>query len=294
MGCDWTVFNSILPNYNDTGEVWAIVSTYKSREYDTDTNQIVTTLLGSEAFWESFSQMCLQGYTILYGYAITNVQIVAIMASFLFLSKVSINYDIVMTQKSLLLSETLGHVLKTIPCYCTTIVFRVLAFSLTIAFLRGYAAIPITLLFIELAALSYNRYKKQANKDNWELCMSVYLSAISNISVINANNLKELSNIDDEVATDEFVNSNRKFIRLSSIFTFLHHTMVLLVVLVIAWVNPEYFIESEQFEFLVLKPDGHHFYTVFGITIMLGFYSMVLSLNLAQKIVTVDPGDIRL
>ena len=42
------------------------------------------------------------------------------------------------------------HYLKMIPGYCATIAFRVIAFSVTLAFLRGWSLIPISVLMFEL------------------------------------------------------------------------------------------------------------------------------------------------
>ena len=69
--------------------------TCKDREINKDLNQkIMFFFMGSEAFYESFSQMILQGHTILNGYDITKIQIVAFVASFVMLAKTSISFEI--------------------------------------------------------------------------------------------------------------------------------------------------------------------------------------------------------
>ena len=114
---------------------------YKNKNMET----FVVLMIGMEAFFESFTQIVLQGYVILYGYNVTTTQIITIMASFILLAKTSICYDISVTEKELTFFEKLTHILNTLPCYITTILFRVSSFSLTIAFLRGISIIPITL-----------------------------------------------------------------------------------------------------------------------------------------------------
>jgi hypothetical protein len=51
--------------------------------------------------------------------------------------------------------------------------------------------------------------------------------------------------------------------------------------MIMANVHPDSF-KQDQFHCVILKPDGAHFYTVFGSTIGLGFCGMILSLLLAE------------
>ena len=103
-----------------------------------------------EAFLESFLQLILQTYTIFYGYEITNTQIAAICASFFFLSKASIDFDLEMYEHELSICDIVKHFAIMLPGYAATIAFRVLAFSITMAFLRMWSIIPMSLLFLEL------------------------------------------------------------------------------------------------------------------------------------------------
>lgn len=62
--------------------VYAVVSALMYGKLSSETREYAMLVLGFEAFWESFSQMVLQGYTILYKYDITKVQMITIFASF--------------------------------------------------------------------------------------------------------------------------------------------------------------------------------------------------------------------
>jgi len=245
--------------------------------------------LGTEAFVESFWQMVLQGHTILYGYEVTKVQIVSVFASYFLLAKTAISFDITLASKDLNLCKTLTHVLKTLPCYCSTIVFRVLAFSHTTAYLRYYAVVPIFILFLELFALNYLRLKNEEFDNGYEMALTIYSTAIVNAGVLTVSNGRNLRKTRVEDA-NKYMENDLEFIRLSSIITFLHHTVVLTIIVVMASINPEYLIDEEHFVVLRWMPDSNEFYWPFGITFLFGVVSTVLSLMLAPIIVGVDVG----
>ena len=164
-----------------------------------------------------------------------------------------------------------------LPCYASTIVFRVTSFSLTIAYLRLWSIIPITLLFLELAVMSYRRY--QNVKEKSRRFAFVYLTCLSNAGVLNANNIGELnSDIKDKKSDDD----GRRFIRISSIVTFIHHSSVLTLIMVMSRLQPKYF-TKDRLAVIILRPDSPHFFWVFAVTILVGFQSCVFALSHAQK-----------
>ena len=77
-----------------------------------------------EAFFESFFQLVLQIYTILYGYTITGKQIVAMCFSFFILSKASVDLDMEMFDRSVNITKTIGIYLQLVPGYAANICFR--------------------------------------------------------------------------------------------------------------------------------------------------------------------------
>ena len=248
------------------------------------------TMVGLEAFWESFPQMVLQVCTLLYGYPITSIQRVTIMTSFLLLAKTSISYDMMMTNSDLTLIETVKHILKTIPCYFTTIVSRVLSISLTICYLRIWSIVAITILYLELVLLSYRRYSKQKDRTKWDIFFSVYYSSLCNFGGINAKNFSDAIRAEEKGVTDEELEASIMFIKLSSVTTFLHHTTVLVTIVLVSWYYEGY-LAQDRFEDLIVKKEEFfwfgHLNWVFGGTILLGFYGMVLSLYRVSSIVRV-------
>ena len=254
--------------------------------------QLTLIAVGAEAFFESFSQMVLQGNTILYGYEVTVIQIITVIASFILLARTAILYDITMTKGDMEFTESLTHTIKTFPCYATIIIFRVLAFSLTIAYLRVWSIIPIFILFVELVVIAYIRYRNL--EKGWKLFMAIYLSSISNGGVLVANNLLEYDRFGEfgKELDDEAVEGGRKFVRLSSIASYTHHAVVLMAIMVLVKCNPDY-LQQAQFQDLILKPDGPHFFWVFGGTMVLGFYGMTQSLYLANNIVNIKASEFK-
>ena len=254
---------------------------------DKNVKVVANIAIAMEAFFEGFCQLVLQGYTVLYGYPVTKTQMVSVIFSFLALARTATIYDILMKKVELNFVQSLCHCIDTLPCYASAIVFRVTALSLTIAYLRLWSIIPISLLFLELLIPSYIRYRNVEEKSR--RFAFVYLTCLSNGGVLNANNFGELNSDEEDHNNDD---DGRRFIRYSSIITFLHHTTVLCVIIVLTILVPDYFEEGRVSE-VVLRPESCHFLWVFGVTILIGFQSMVFSLSNARKVADVEPKPIK-
>ena len=113
----------------------------------------------------------------------------------------------------------------------------------------------------------------------------MWLTPFSNLSVLNVYNIADLDDEDEEGAPSE--KSVRTFIRASAIISFVHHSLVLISIIVLTNFYPEY-LNQPQFKDVIIKPQGIYFYLVFGVTILAGAISMVLGLITARKLTTVD------
>ena len=233
------------------------------------------TMTGGEAFCESFPQMVLQGYTILYGYPATTVQKLTIVASFVLLARTCIVFGLTMCRERLGFKDSMLYTIKVLPTHVTTISFRILSFTLTIAFLRGWACIPIFVLYVEMMVLTYNRYKSAKND---VLLMSLWLLPFCNLGALNAHNLG---------GTGRDFNEAQIFVRHSSILAFIHHTLVIVFIMTLTYLKPDY-LSQIQFKSLILTPESPYFYISFGVTFTVGFLSMLLTLQTARKVVTAD------
>ena len=130
----------------------SILCTFKKEKFFLE---MTIMLVGVEAFFESFPQMVLQGFTIIYGYEVTTVQLIAISGSFVLLARTCIVFDLQMLDKDLSFKQSMIHTIRILPTHVVTITFRVISFSLTLAFLREWSAIPILVLYIELVIITH-------------------------------------------------------------------------------------------------------------------------------------------
>lgn len=261
--------------------LFAFTSVFQAFKDEDDAYKWTVQMVGAEAFFESFPQMILQGYTILYGHDVTNVQKVTIVASFVLLARTSIVFGLAIESsiidEKLSLKDSMIYTMKVLPTHVTTISFRVLSFSLTIAFLRGWSCIPIFVLYMELMLLTYYRCRDEEKR---QMLWPLWEVPFSNLSVINAHNLAS-------TRTKKDIENAVKFVDFSSILTFIHHSLVLTSIMALTYLKPDY-LEKDHFNHLILKPEVSYFYMTFGITIGLGFVSMILSLLTARRVVTVD------
>ena len=244
-----------------------------------DNLDMTNVLIGFQAFFQCFPQIVLQGYTTIYGYETTKTQLIAIFACFILLVRTSMNYEIMMNKRTLTFVEPLTHKFKSFQCYAANIIFRSTSLSITIAFLRELSFIPICIIFVELVILSFIRYRKAAKKSDFFQCM--YLSSLTNLGALNPSGMHDHG--DDDLNNDlenTFEDKRgRQFVKMSSIVTFVHHALVLVSIMIPIWSNSKYF-EQEHFKNVILIPGENNFLWLIGVTIMFGFYAMVLSMYL--------------
>lgn len=236
-------------------------------------------LVAMEAFFESAAQMVLQGFTIIYGYQVTAIQGVTIAASFILLAKMSIEFDILMTEKELSCKGTLMHTIQTLPCYATTITFRIASLILTFSYLRYWAIIPTFILITVLAGLSWIRYEDESY---YERFTHAYFLTLSNVGVLNAYSASTI-----ETGADTDTDKTSRFVRISSVVAFMHHSAVLASIIILSFYDEKYFYQ-EQFKNVILKPDTRDFYWVIAVVLIIGFYGLLLSLAMARRIVDIE------
>ena len=87
--------------------------------------------------------------------------------------------------------------------------------------------------------------------------------------------------------------SCRRYKLITSISNNDHKNQILVSIMLLISHHPEY-LQQHQFKRLILRPGGCHFFYAFGITVSLGFYSMVLCLYLSKKVLDVKAGDLKL
>jgi hypothetical protein len=256
-----------------------------SRDYQ----MAITMVTGLESCVESCCQLLLQLFTIIYGYETNTIQKITIVASFVQLAKCSIAKDIetklFFEDKTLGFKKTMVEVVKLLPCYVSTITFRVGSLCLTMAFLREFSIIPLTLLTIEVGVLAWMRCKKMKGEEKF---VDFIALIVSNFGVMTAS----LYN----TGLEEDPKEVEKFVKRSSIVTFIHHTVVLSVIMVLGQHFPNLMCHWTAPMFR-LKPTCERFFWMFGTTIMMGVFSLTSilyrSTNIAsyKKFVEVEEFD---
>ena len=240
-----------------------------------------------EAFLESFLQLVLQMFTICYGYEITTTQIITICASFVILSKASIDLDLEMYEHDLTLCDTLIHYLKMIPGYCFTITFRAIAFSATLAFLRIWSLIPMFILMVELILAyrisfgTFGSFLGLSFGNSPFLPVIITNLGVTNVGMIGATAFmnREVKEEGNYVAT--YIKDTDKFIKLSSIASHFHHAIVLSVILGLVEYDPNRFVHWGSPTFILNNYDGYYYesrYVSYAGAMGLGFVGLLSSL----------------
>ena len=168
--------------------------------------------------------------------------------------------------------------ISVLPVYVTTIVFRVLAFTLTLIFLREWAIIPICILYLQILIVTYMRYKNV--NDSILRFWAIWFTSFSNLAMLNMYSIADKLMVKSD---KQCVKCCQTFIILLTAINFVHHTLVLVSIMALTIYYPEY-LQQGQFYRLVLKPDGINFFFAFGTTYALGILSSILCFNLSQKV----------
>ena len=265
--------------------MFSIVRVALNKEEDDHSEKYITALSGMEASLEALPQLVLQLHTILNGHSTTIPQFIAIVSSFVSITTASIISDIKFGSekggKETKLRTKIKLFMTKMPCYMTTIIFRGLALTLTISFLRTNALTSIIILFAELVFVCYIRINK-SDADIEEKTVNFWILVFTNVGCMNA-----YANGADVSRIEEYNKDVASFIKWSAIVTTLHHFIVLIFILTMGSVDPGLFPHWESKEFL-LKPSQDYFYYTIGFTIALGIGSVILLYFRARHIAAIE------
>ena len=273
------------------GQLVAIVMLLFGKEKSVSEYQFfITAITNIEASVESVGQLCLQLFTILYGYPSGLIQKITIATSFIQIARCAILNDMEarfkLVDKRLTCVESLWETISRLPAYISTIIFKVASLVLTMACLRVYAIIPIALMVSELILISWIRVK---NNKEWHKKILVGCCLVfSNIGVVNSYTLFN-NEVEKKERDEEIIN----FVRRSSIITFIHHLTALILIMVIGWNYPDTFEHWTSPNFL-LSPCETYFYFVFTVVILIGVYSLTVVLYRAHHISTLKRNETKM
>ena len=265
------VFSIFFPVVFISIQLYTIIMTCLKKEVSQRDQTFITRMTAAEAGLESTGQLMLQIFTILNGFPSNWIQKVTIVSSFLQIGRSVILQDIevkilIKKEESLTFFQSLKETLKRIPIYVPTIVFRAGSLVVTIAYLRIYSIIPIFILLIELGWVSWKRFEKLSYR-GWAMQYTAQLM-ISNVGVLNSYAFSQVS-------TDkEDEESIKRFVVQSTLITFIHHTSILVIMMVIGYTQPpESFITT-----LIVEPGSEDFYLMIGCVIAIGVLSLAINL----------------
>ena len=186
-----------------------------------------------EGLFECFPQIIFLSYT--FTFTSTHISLASklqVIGSVVLLAKGIIDFD--MVSGDVKITTTKGwilYLLKLLPLYVIGTFFRIASFTLTLMYLRQYAIIPMILLLVMLGICAGKCIA-------WDRQV-VYHMALTNMSVANVGSLRmNHLQIDDVEEEDlwrqcpiEIGKKCQKFIKYSCYLTFIHHSVVLMVVL---------------------------------------------------------------
>jgi len=249
---------------------------------------LIVATLGIESSIESFSQIVLNIFTLLRKYPATTIQKWAILSSFLQLGVSSIGRDIELVTYGKdddntldikdLIYATLKKYIPLLPCFVSTITFRAMSLSLTMAYFCWWAIIPISLLFIELTICAFWRIKKPTKLGQFvEIIFLIVANAGTMSAYIIADALDKVDEDDkDDEAEKQKAENAASFIKWSTWIHFIHHSIVLSAIMAIAkwdW-SPDW--ERWWEDQIAIKPSTSDFYWSLWTTLGLGMFSTLL------------------
>lgn len=170
-------------------QLGTIIFILLKRKPGTHPQFILTCLINLESSVESVGQLCLQLFTLLYGYPSNMIQKITIATSFFQIARCSILNDmearLFIDDEKISFGDSIKETFQRLPTYISTIIFRVASLVLCMAYLRIYAIVPMIVLIMELFVVAWIRYR---NNDDIQildkLCSVLYL-VFSNIGVLN-------------------------------------------------------------------------------------------------------------
>ena len=140
------------------------------------------------------------------------------------------------------------------------------------AYLSWLSIAPITLLFLELAFIAWLRCRML--KDRKEALVNTAHLILGNIGVLNSFAFCGIENHERE--EDDNV---KKFVVRSSVITFLHHTTVIITIILLGCYEPNVFEQS-----LIVKPENERFFWLLGVLILIGIYNLTVILYRGREI----------
>ena len=184
---------------------------------------IVMFMIGIEGFFHALPQFLLQLFMIANGFDLTVTQFLLLSISFTFVLTNSLRFDIIANRTRFHnIQEIVIYGCRILPQHVTGILFRCCSIVLTLTFLRYWGFIAIGIYTIEIMLIA-----GVTIAFDWDL---IYNLGLTNIGHLNIGIVKFLT--DKSKLPDNLNNGIKKFVRITTIVTFVHHLSMLMLILV--------------------------------------------------------------
>ena len=247
---------------------------------ETRYKHVLATLVAAEAYFESFPQILLQLFTIINGRGATGIQIVCMSASFVFLAKTSIGFDMGAYNIDLKTwKDKIAYHLRVLPLYTTCCIFRCMSFALTFSYLRYWSIIPTVAYVLAMMLIT-------AKVVSFDVDI-VYALTLSNMGMVNVGMVQ--SDIYNKELPDglkeDLPKRLQRYLKVSTIFTFIFHTACLLIIIVMVKADPHLMEHWSRLAIHPTIPDSSStFDLVFNNVIMIGIINVYIVLYSSKNI----------
>lgn len=246
---------------------------------DHTSNRNLIHLVAYEAFFESAPQLMLQLFTLFYKYEGSWVQAITIIGSAFLLGKTVIEFDATFHNVELKgFMGTVKYTLSVLPLYVSSILFRIVSITITLAYLRFWSLLPMLTLLLELIVTSGVCIQ-------WNPTV-IYAMVLSNLSTMNVGMVYDLDK--DYLANHPLpVDINRRlktFVKVSTVVTYLHHTICLVIIIVLVIYYPTKMAHWNSDLVNFLQPNDSNFRLLFAMIFLTGLMNLLLVLYTTRDI----------
>ena len=222
-----------------------------------------------ESYFQSVPQLILQIFSLLNRYPLNGLQLLTILTSALMILKTGIELDLKAAEEEVGdKSKRCRHLIRIIPLNISALLFRTAAITLTATYLRYWAIIPITLSLLETCVIVAFCIRLDATL--------MFFVAISSVGGTNTGMTQLMDYFFDEVTISTKV---KKFANISNIITFFHHTITLIIILILIVTFPTLMNHWTDDTLIPdLMPSHYHFIFIFNNVFSMGIINLLLSL----------------
>ena len=229
-----------------------------------------------EAYFESVPQLILQIFSILKGYPSSGIQLVTIFTSALMIVKTGIQFDLKVDEEEGRGERDINYlyIIRIIPLYMSALFFRIAAVTFIATYLRYWSLIPILLSLIETCIIV-------ACCIRFDVTLMFFVT-LSSIGGTNTGMIQLMDYFFNKTTNSKKM---KRFMKISNITTFFHHTITLIIILILVKTCPTILDHWTDGTLIAeLRPCHYHIITIFNNIFCVGIINLLLSLYSTRDI----------